>query len=307
MHTYTTVSGVRIAFVAILVFLSSFVSPQGAITGHVLDDKNEPLNNATIKVYVDGVLQGCDETDCDGNYEVKPLAAGNYDMVVVYPGYDSIMARSVVVVSGNATTLNFQMLKLKHHSLPQTLQNIKGKPIAKIIQGEINGRILDEKKEPFINAAIQVIQNGTLKGGNVSDYDGYYAIKPLDPGDYDMHILAMSYDSMNAKSVVVASGATTTINFQMKRSPFRLQEYRPVCGGGLSGGLVRISHSVSTAQDKIDLIPVVMHKSTVRDHKQTPIPQEYVQFRSECNLHVFDMDAPTKRTYSREEISHMPL
>jgi Carboxypeptidase regulatory-like domain len=313
MHTYTTVSGVRIALVAILVFLSSFSIPQGVITGRVLDDKNEPLNNAVISVYVNGTLKASNETDCDGMYSVKPLEPGSYDIVVVFAGYDSIIAKSVVVGFGNATTLNFQMLKLKHHGVQQSWQGLKGKPVAKIMQGEINGRILDEKKEPMINAAIQVIQNGTLKGGNIADYDGNYVIKPIDPGDYDMQILAIGYDSMNAKSVVVTSGATTTINFQMKRSPFRLQEYRPTCGGGPI-----VTHNPKLpVQTKVDMLPVAKYNRSIGNDDQTGkhITMQYdrvaltliTQLPIARNPIKTDMDAPTRRVYSRDEISHMPL
>ena len=46
---------------------------------------------------------------------------------------------------------------------------------------EISGRVLDDKKEPMPSAVIQVYQGGILRSGTVTDYDGNYTVKPLDP------------------------------------------------------------------------------------------------------------------------------
>ncbi len=82
---------------------------------------------------------------------------------------------------------------------------------------EISGRVLDEKKEPLPSAVVQVYQGGILKGGNVTDYDGNYTIKPLDPGFYNVLVLYTGYDSVLETGVVVTPGARTTRNYNMTR------------------------------------------------------------------------------------------
>ena len=82
---------------------------------------------------------------------------------------------------------------------------------------EISGRILDEKKEPFVSVSMQVLQGGILKGGNYTDYDGNYLIKPLDPGYYDVLAIYNGYDSMLITGVVVTPGQRTTQNFVMQK------------------------------------------------------------------------------------------
>ncbi len=82
---------------------------------------------------------------------------------------------------------------------------------------EIAGRVLDEKKEPMINATIQVFSGGIQKGGVVTDYDGNYLVKPLDPGYYDVLVLYAGYDSIMVTKLVVSPGARTTQNFSMQR------------------------------------------------------------------------------------------
>ena len=83
---------------------------------------------------------------------------------------------------------------------------------------EISGKVLDDKKEPLPSAAVQVYQGGILKGGTVTDYDGNYTVKPLDPGYYNVLVLYTGYDSIMVTDVVVVPGDRTTQNFTLKRS-----------------------------------------------------------------------------------------
>jgi hypothetical protein len=82
---------------------------------------------------------------------------------------------------------------------------------------EISGRVLDDKKEPLPSAAVQVYQGGILKGGTVTDYDGNYTVKPLDPGYYNVQVLYTGFDSMVVTDVVVIPGNRTTQNFTMAK------------------------------------------------------------------------------------------
>jgi len=93
------------------------------------------------------------------------------------------------------------------------------------IAQEIAGNVRDEKKEPLINATVQVYQGGILKGGVITDFDGNYVVKPLDPGYYDVLVLYAGYDSMMITKVVVAPGNRTTQNFDMKKHTVGLTEF----------------------------------------------------------------------------------
>ena len=88
---------------------------------------------------------------------------------------------------------------------------------ASFAQG-ISGRVFDEKKEPMINAVVQVFSSGGVSiGGNVTDFDGNYLIKPLEPGYYNVLVRYSGYDSMMITGVVVHNDAVTTLNFNMKK------------------------------------------------------------------------------------------
>ncbi len=92
-----------------------------------------------------------------------------------------------------------------------------GLSAASYAQG-ISGRVFDEKKEPMVNAVVQIFSSGGVSvGGNVTDFDGNYLIKPLEPGYYNVLVRYSGYDSMVITGVVVHNGAVTTLNFNMKK------------------------------------------------------------------------------------------
>ncbi|MES2704290.1 MAG: carboxypeptidase regulatory-like domain-containing protein [Bacteroidota bacterium] len=91
---------------------------------------------------------------------------------------------------------------------------------------EIAGKVVDDKKEPLLSAAVQVYSGGILKGGTITDYDGNYVVKPLEPGTYDVVVIYAGYDSFTTKGIPVTSGNRTSINVTMRR---------PVTGKVLAG------------------------------------------------------------------------
>ncbi len=99
----------RYLFLLIFIALSGAAFAQGELAGRVLDEKKEPMINATVQVYRGGIQMGGIITDWDGNFLIKPLDAGNYNVLVLYAGYDSVMITDVVVSQGQRTTQNFSM------------------------------------------------------------------------------------------------------------------------------------------------------------------------------------------------------
>ena len=82
----------------------------------------------------------------------------------------------------------------------------------------ISGRVVyASSKYPLQWAAIQVFQDGILKGGHLSDTNGFYFIKPLAPGNYDLLVPYTGYDSIRVKSVLVKPDKLTTRNIRMKK------------------------------------------------------------------------------------------
>ena len=77
---------------------------------------------------------------------------------------------------------------------------------------EILGNVTDQKKEPLVTASVKVMQGGILKGGGVTDFDGHYSVKPLEPGSYDVIFSYTGYQTKTIKEVIVSPGEKTEVN-----------------------------------------------------------------------------------------------
>src|SRR6201996_9745456 len=121
----------RYLLLFVLIGLSGSALAQ-EISGRVLDDQKQPLPSAAVQVYQGGILKGGNITDYDGNYTIKPLDPGYYDVLVLYTGYDSIRITNVVVVPGDRTTQNFTMAKPQGHALPQVVIKAYKKPLVDV-------------------------------------------------------------------------------------------------------------------------------------------------------------------------------
>lgn len=91
--------------------------------------------------------------------------------------------------------------------------------------GEISGKIVDENGEgiPFANVAI--VENGQPTGvGATTDFDGFYSIKPLNPGKYDVKFSYLGYTSIIKTAVVVKNDQTTYIDQPLSPSETIIEE-----------------------------------------------------------------------------------
>ncbi|HXH17875.1 MAG TPA: carboxypeptidase regulatory-like domain-containing protein [Chitinophagales bacterium] len=81
--------------------------------------------------------------------------------------------------------------------------------------GEITGRVVDEKGEglPFANVIAE--QDGKLVTGAQTDFDGYFTIKPLNPGKYDVKVSYLGEDKAVMKGVMVSADKITELNLSV--------------------------------------------------------------------------------------------
>lgn len=88
--------------------------------------------------------------------------------------------------------------------------------VAQTQSGELSGRITDEKGQgiPFANVAVK--RNGVLITGATTDFDGYYTIKPLDPGKYDVEVTVVGYSTSLTRDITIGADRITTHNVKMK-------------------------------------------------------------------------------------------
>jgi len=79
-----------------------------ALQGKVLDmQTNEPIPFANIVLMRDGVNFGGTTSDFDGNYKIKPIPPGKYDLQVIFVGYETKITKGI----------NFAANKIRFHDV----------------------------------------------------------------------------------------------------------------------------------------------------------------------------------------------
>lgn len=152
---------------------------------------------------------------------------------------------------------------------------------------EIGGTVLDEKKEPIINAEVRVFQNGILKGQAITDFDGNFTIKPLDIGQNDLVAFYPGFDTFKLLRVLVADNRTSVritlrkaqgmpdVVIKAYKKPLIASDYKATTTSEIDTSLLKYSHP----------LPEYMHQNTgVYQNPHTaskiiaPIPSHTTQY-----------------------------
>jgi len=81
----------------------------GEIRGIIKNDMGEFVPFATIKVTQDKVLVGGTESNSEGNYKIKPLLPGSYEVIVLEDGHQTKKINGVKVIPSEATYFNIKL------------------------------------------------------------------------------------------------------------------------------------------------------------------------------------------------------
>lgn len=87
---------------------------------------------------------------------------------------------------------------------------------AMFAQGRLSGTVMDkDTKELLPFANVIAYQNGVQKGLSQTDFDGEYAVTPLDAGKYKIVATFVGMPNFVIEGVVITSGKTTRLNIEM--------------------------------------------------------------------------------------------
>ena len=98
----------RFLLSGILILVSGSLLAQG-IYGTVVDEKKVPIIGAIVEARQGGIVKGGAPTDADGNYDIKPLDAGNYTIIVKYIGYDTAIITGISVPTDDEVKVDVNM------------------------------------------------------------------------------------------------------------------------------------------------------------------------------------------------------
>lgn len=88
-----------------------FSQSTGTLKGKIIDkETKEPIPFANVVIEQNGVQAGGATSDFDGNYTIKPINPGKYDVKTSYVGYQAQEVRGFIVGAGKIEYLNIQML-----------------------------------------------------------------------------------------------------------------------------------------------------------------------------------------------------
>lgn len=90
---------------SLFILIPSVLYAQGNIKGTVTDEETgEPI--AGVNIVISGTQTGT-STDAEGEYELKDISAGTYNVEARYVGYETVV-KSVTVRNNQTSTLNFE-------------------------------------------------------------------------------------------------------------------------------------------------------------------------------------------------------
>nr|MBP7497628.1 TonB-dependent receptor [Bacteroidales bacterium] len=85
-------------------------SQTGTLKGKVTDkDSKEAIPFASIVIEAGGKQYGAAQADFDGNYTIKPIPPGKYDVKATYGGYASLVIKGVLISSDKITFQNLEL------------------------------------------------------------------------------------------------------------------------------------------------------------------------------------------------------
>ena len=97
-----------------------FGGNSGAIKGKVFDkETQEAIPFANVIIEINNEMLAGTTSDFDGNFTIKPISPGKYDLKVTYIGYKTVLVKGIVV---NADKITFQDLGMEATSV--SLQEI---------------------------------------------------------------------------------------------------------------------------------------------------------------------------------------
>ncbi|RLD59935.1 MAG: hypothetical protein DRJ05_05600, partial [Bacteroidetes bacterium] len=86
-------------------------SQSGSLKGKIVDQATgEPIPFANVILENGGTIEGGATSDFDGNYVIKPVAPGTYDLKASFIGYKSILVRGMII---NADQIRFYDIKME--------------------------------------------------------------------------------------------------------------------------------------------------------------------------------------------------
>lgn len=180
------------------------------IYGKIQDQYQRPVIKVVVQAYQNGKLKRQTTTNDDGDFDMRFLEAGSYDLILSGIRYDSTTINNVVVGIDERVQKDLVM-----HSKTSANGNpifvFMGKALVSADwksrkSAEIFGRIRNREGELLEGAQIKIYKKGKLKKEQACNSNGEYSIARLNPGMYDIQITIAGYKDLEYKNIWLRAG-----------------------------------------------------------------------------------------------------
>lgn len=89
----------------------------------------------------------------------------------------------------------------------------------------LSGKVIDaESKDPILFGTITLYQNGVMKAGTETDFDGNYNFSNLDPGTYAVEASYLGYQTLRVTGAVIAAGSVLKLDVSINKNQTKTLE-----------------------------------------------------------------------------------
>ncbi len=143
---------------------------QGTLTGTITDAKtNEPLPFVNVIVEQSGQQKGGAQTDINGNFQIKPLNTGNYDVIASFIGYKKAIKKGVHVTSTGYSPGGSLALEPTSKQIDEVVISAYVVPLIQSGTAETGKRITSDEIDKMAANTVDAI---IATVGGISDSDG---------------------------------------------------------------------------------------------------------------------------------------
>ncbi len=144
----------------LLLAMVSLHSYAQEISGKISDTKKNPIPSALVNIIQNGRTRANVASGLNGLYVVKGLEPGVYNLIITYPGCDTVVVNGIKVIAGKTITRNITLIK----------------HVAKFKK---NDRIVKEENELIWSESLSQKSTGKAAGASVALSDkAFYAPAP---------------------------------------------------------------------------------------------------------------------------------
>jgi len=164
-----------VRIVTVLLLIAQMGYAQSEIYGRVTDEKKAGLDFASVTALEGGIVKGGAKTDMNGNFKIKPLAPGKYDLKVTYVGYKEFLLTGIIVATDKSVKQDVQMEKKTSNEKKEVIvREVKvkqidpGDPGRKVVTGEAFKNFSSNKIGDLVGTQVGVLQKKGSQDVNIN-------------------------------------------------------------------------------------------------------------------------------------------